>query len=157
MKKIPMTKLSFQSLENELKYLKSVERPSIINDIASARALGDLSENAEYHAAREKQGFIEARIGDLENKLSRAHVIDVSKLTGDFIKFGATVSIVDEITKIKRTYNIVGEDEADLKKNKLSLLAPMSRSLIGKKVGDFVEVNTPGGTKSYQIISLEYK
>ena len=157
MKKVPMTKFGFQNLGNELKYLKSVERPSVIDDIVSARALGDLSENAEYHAARERQCFIETRIGDLEDKLSRAHIIDVTKLSGDIIKFGATVTISNKLTKIKRTYKIVGEDESDLKRNRLSLLSPMSRALIGKRVGDVVDVDTPQGDRFYQILSIEYK
>ena len=157
MAKTPMTKSSFQILEKELKYLKSVERQSIINDIATARALGDLSENAEYHAAREKQAFVESRIGELENKLSGSHVIDVTKLSGKIVKFGATVSIIEEVTKVKKRYHIVGEDEADLSKNKLSFLSPISRSLIGRKVGDIIDVNGPGGVNYYEIVFLEYK
>lgn len=157
MNKIPMTHLGFKRLEYELKNLKSIERPSIINAIASARALGDLSENAEYQAAREKQGFIEGRIAELESKLSRANVIDVSKITGKTVKFGAIVSILDEKTNLETTYQIVGEDEADMKKKQLSLSAPLSRALIGKKVGEVVEFNSPGGCKSYKIISIVYK
>ncbi|XP_022778898.1 uncharacterized protein LOC111320502, partial [Stylophora pistillata] len=139
MEKVPMTQPGFQRLEAELKNLKSVERPAIIDAIAIARALGDLSENAEYHAAREKQGFIEGRIAELESKLSRADVIDVTKMSGDIIKFGATVTVADEETDAETTYQIVGADEADLKNNKLSLSAPMSRALIGKQIGDSVE------------------
>jgi len=157
MNKIPMTHLGFKRLECELKNLKSTERPNIINAIASARALGDLSENAEYQAAREKQGFIEGRIAELESKLSRANVIDVSKITGKTVKFGAIVSILDEKTNLETTYQIVGEDEADMKKKQLSLSAPLSRALIGKKVGEVVEFNSPGGCKSYKIISIVYK
>lgn len=157
MNKIPMTHLGFKRLECELKNLKSIKRPSIINAIASARALGDLSENAEYQAAREKQGFIEGRIAELENKLSRANVIDVSKITGKTVKFGAIVSILDEKINLETTYQIVGEDEADMKKKQLSLSAPLSRALIGKKVGEVVEFNSPGGCKSYKIISIIYK
>lgn len=152
-----MTQPGFQRLEAELKNLKSVERPAVIDAIATARALGDLSENAEYHAAREKQGFIEGRIADLGNKLSRADVFDVTKMSGDTVKFGATVTVADENTDAETTYQIVGADEADMKKNQLSLSAPLSRALIGKQVGDSVEVSTPGGTKSYEIISVVYK
>ena len=157
MEKVPMTQPGFQRLEAELKNLKSVERPAIIDAIATARALGDLSENAEYHAAREKQGFIEGRIAELESKLSRADVIDVTKMSGDIIKFGATVTVADEETDAETTYQIVGADEADLKNNKLSLSAPMSRALIGKQIGDSVEVKSPGGIKSYEVVTVKYK
>ena len=157
MEKVPMTQPGFQRLEAELKNLKSVERPAIIEAIATARALGDLSENAEYHAAREKQGFIEGRIAELESKLSRADGIDVTKMSGDIIKFGATVTVADEETDAETTYQIVGADEADLKSNKLSLSAPMSRALIGKQIGDSVEVRSPGGTKSYEVVTVQYK
>jgi transcription elongation factor GreA len=157
MEKVPMTQPGFQRLEAELKNLKSVERPAVIDAIATARALGDLSENAEYHAAREKQGFIEGRIAELESKLSRADVIDVTKMSRGIIKFGATVTVADEETDAETTYQIVGADEADLKNNKLSLSAPMSRALIGKQIGDSVEVRSPGGTKSYEVVTVEYK
>jgi transcription elongation factor GreA len=157
MVKIPMTQPGFQRLKEELKNLKTIDRPAVIYDLVTARALGDLSENAEYHAARERQGFIEGRISELENKLSRADVFDVSKMSGSVIKFGATVTILDEITNENMTYQIVGIDEANLKNHRLSFSSPMSQALIGKKIGDSIEVRSPGGVKIYDIVSISYK
>ena len=155
--KIPMTKDGFERLQEELKKLKSVERPHIIEAIAEAREHGDLKENAEYHAAREKQSFIEGRINELEAKLSRVDVIDPTTMSGDVIKFGATVKVIDDETEEEHTYQIVGEDEADFEKGRLSLTAPISRALIGKTAGDMVEVNTPKGKKDYEVLEVEYK
>jgi transcription elongation factor GreA len=157
MEKVPMTAKGFIRLEAELKQLKSVERPAVIKAIAEAREHGDLSENAEYHAAREKQGFIEGRVNDLEDKLSRAEVIDTATLSGSTVKFGATVRVVDEDSGEELTCQIVGEYEADIRSGLLSLTAPLSRALIGKKAGDGVEFATPKGTKAYEILSVEYK
>ena len=157
MDKIPMTLEGFSKLDAELKRLKTIERPEIIKQIAAARGHGDLSENAEYHAARERQGFIEGRLGELEDKLRRAEVIDVSQLSGRDVKFGAKVRLADEDTDEKITYQIVGEDEADSKSGKLSITAPLARALIGKRAGDSVEVVTPAGSKSYEIISVRFK
>jgi transcription elongation factor GreA len=157
MDKIPMTLEGFSKLDAELKRLKTIERPEIIKQIAAARGHGDLSENAEYHAARERQGFIEGRLAELEDKLRRAEVIDVSQLSGREVKFGAKVRLADEDTDDKITYQIVGEDEADIKQGKLSVTAPLARALIGKKAGDSVEVVTPAGSKSYEIISVRFK
>lgn len=141
----------------ELKHLKSVERPAIIQAIAEAREHGDLSENAEYHAARERQSFTEGRIAELEDKTSRAQVIDPSKLTGDEVKFGATVRLADCETDEDVSYRIVGESEADIAKGDLSLGSPLARAMIGKAVGETFEVTTPGGTRDYEIISVSYK
>lgn len=157
MQKIPMTATGFARMEEELRNLKSVERPAIIEAIAEARSHGDLSENAEYHAAREKQSFIEGRILDLEDKQSRAEVIDFSKMATDTVKFGATVTVVDEETDKEQTFQIVGEYEANTDNNMLSLTAPLPRALIGKSVGDSVEVPTPKGGKAYEILAIEYK
>ncbi len=157
MSKIPMTAEGFGRLEEELRHLKSVERPAIIRAIAEAREHGDLSENAEYHAARERQSFIEGRVMELEDKISRAEVIDVSKLTGKQVKFGATVTVIDEDTEEKAIYQIVGEDEADIKAKRLAITAPLARALVGKSVGDSVEVSTPGGSKSYEIAKVVFK
>lgn len=154
--KIPMTLAGFQRLEEELKHLKTVERHAVIKAIAEARAHGDLSENAEYHAAKERQGFIEGRITELEDKLSRAEVIDVKNINGSEIKFGATVKLIDDDTNEEVVYQIVGSDEFDIKKGLLSITAPLARALIGKKKGDSVEVNTPSGGKSYEITQVEY-
>ncbi|SDY17627.1 transcription elongation factor GreA [Citreimonas salinaria] len=156
MEKMPMTRAGFAALEAELKHLKSVERPSVIQAIAEARELGDLKENAEYHSAREKQGFIEGRIKELEGVLSLADVIDPTKLSGP-VKFGATVRVVDEDTDEEKTWQIVGEYEANIDKGKLNVKSPIARALIGKDEGDSVEVRTPGGEKSYEILSIEYK
>ena len=157
MQKIPMTAEGHKALDEELKHLKSVERPAVIAAISEAREHGDLSENAEYHAAKERQGWIEGRVQELEDKLARAQVIDTSKMSGDTVKFGATVTIVDEDTEAENTYRIVGDDEADVKAGKVSLSSPISRALINKEVGDVVEVNAPGGTKSYEILKVEWK
>lgn len=154
--RIPMTAEGFARLEVELKHLRQTERPDIIRAIAEAREHGDLSENAEYHAARERQSFIEGRIGELEEKIARAEVIDPSKLSGKTVKFGATVTVVDEDTDEKNTYQIVGEDEADVAKGKLAITAPISRALIGKTVGDSVEVRTPKGEKAYEIVKVRF-
>ncbi|MGB3277926.1 MAG: transcription elongation factor GreA [Pseudorhodobacter sp.] len=155
MEKIPMTRAGFTALDEELKLLKSVERPAVIRAIAEAREHGDLSENAEYHAAREKQSFIEGRVKEVEAILSLADVIDPSKFTGT-VKFGATVTLVDEDTDEERTYQIVGEPEADLEKGLLNIRSPLARALIGKDEGDSVEVNTPGGQRSYEVLSIKY-
>ena len=151
-----MTGEGYQALDDELKRLKSIERPSVIAAISEARSHGDLSENAEYHAAKERQGWIEGRIAEIEDKMARAQVIDVAKLSGAQIKFGATVSVVDEDTEESARYQIVGEHEADVKSGKISLSSPLSRAMIGKEVGDVVEVNTPGGVKAYEIVKLEW-
>ncbi|MEM1151572.1 MAG: transcription elongation factor GreA [Pseudomonadota bacterium] len=155
MEKIPMTRGGFDKLDAELKHLKSVERPAIITAIAEARELGDLKENAEYHSAREKQGFIEGRIKELEAIIGLAEVMDPTKLSGA-IKFGATVEIVDEDTDEEKTYQIVGEPEADIESGKLNIKSPLARALIGKEEGDSVEVRTPGGTRSYEILSIKF-
>ncbi|WP_093028493.1 transcription elongation factor GreA [Ruegeria marina] len=155
MEKIPMTPSGHAALEAELKQLKSVERPAIIQAIAEAREHGDLSENAEYHSAREKQSFIEGRIKELESVLSLADVIDPAKLSGS-IKFGARVTVVDEDTDEEKTWRIVGEHEANIENGLLNIKSPIARALIGKDEGDSVEVNTPGGLKSYEILSIEY-
>lgn len=152
-----MTAGGYDRLQEELKNLKSVERPAIIQAIAEARTHGDLSENAEYHAARERQSFIEGRIGELEDKISRAEVIDVSKLDGKMVKFGATVTIADEETDEESTYQIVGELEADIGAGLLSVTSPLARAIIGKTVGDQVEVATPRGTKDYEIVKVRFK
>ena len=157
MDKIPMTAEGYAKLDAELKKLRTVERPEIIKQIAAARGHGDLSENAEYHAARERQGFIEGRLAELEDKLRRAEVIDTSQLTGRDVKFGAKVRLADEDTDEKITYQIVGEDEANIKDGKLSVTAPLARALIGKRAGDSVEVVTPAGSKSYEILSVRFK
>ncbi len=155
MEKIPLTRAGFDKLDAELKHLKTVERPAIIQAIAEARALGDLSENAEYHSAKEKQSFIEGRIKELEGVLSLADVIDTTKLSGP-IKFGATVALVDEDTDEERTYQIVGEYEADIENGRLNIKSPLARALIGKTVGDSVEVRTPGGERAYEILKVSY-
>ncbi|SIQ16674.1 transcription elongation factor GreA [Paracoccus thiocyanatus] len=155
MEKIPMTRAGFDQLDEELRELRSVQRPAVIRAIAEAREHGDLSENAEYHAAREKQSFVEGRIKELEMILSRAEVIDPSRLNGS-IKFGATVTLLDEDTEEKRTYQIVGEAEADLERGLLNIRSPLARALIGKDEGDSVEVVTPGGGKSYEIMAIRY-
>jgi transcription elongation factor GreA len=157
MQKVPMTTEGFTRLEDELRHLKGVERPAVIRAIAEAREHGDISENAEYHAARERQSFIEGRLAELEDKISRAEVIDVSKLSGRQVKFGATVTVVDEDTDERAAYQIVGQDEADIKTKRLSITSPLARALIGKKVGDTVEVATPGGGKSYEIVKVQFK
>lgn len=155
MEKIPLTRAGFVALDEELKTLKSVERPAVIRAISEAREHGDLSENAEYHAAREKQSFIEGRIKEVESILGRADVIDPSKFSGS-VKFGATVTLVDEDTDEERTYHIVGEPEADIEKGKLNIRSPLARALIGKEEGDSVEVRTPGGDRSYEVLKIVY-
>jgi len=157
MDKLPMTPRGLERLQEELKNLKFVERPSVIRALEEARAHGDLSENAEYHAAKERQAFIEGRVAELEDKIARAEVIDVSKLSGTVVRFGATVTLVDEDTEDKSTYQIVGADEGDIAKGLLSISAPLARALIGKTKGDSVEVNTPGGSKAYEITRVVYK
>ena len=156
MEKIPLTRAGYTVLDKELKILKSEERPAVIRAIAEAREHGDLSENAEYHAAREKQSFIEGRVKELEAILSLADVIDPATLSGT-IKFGATIHLVDEDTDEEKTYQIVGEPEANIEKGLLNLRSPLARSLIGKEEGDSVEVKTPGGEKAYEILSITYK
>ncbi|MGY6550151.1 MAG: transcription elongation factor GreA [Roseinatronobacter sp.] len=155
MEKLPLTKAGQSLLDAELRKLKSEDRPAVIRAIAEAREHGDLSENAEYHAAREKQSFIEGRIKELESVLSRAEVIDPARLSGP-VKFGATVTMVDEDTDEERTYQIVGEPEADLEKGLLNLKSPLARALIGKEEGDTVEVRSPGGSRNYEILSIRY-
>jgi transcription elongation factor GreA len=156
MEKVPMTGEGYVVLDDELKRLKTQERPSVIAAIAEARAHGDLSENAEYHAAKERQGWIEGRIAEIEDKIARAQIIDVSKLSGNQIKFGATISVVDEDTEEKARYQIVGEHEADVRSGKVSIASPIARAMIGKEMGDVVEVNTPGGVKAYEIAKVEW-
>ncbi len=151
-----MTVVGYQTLDEELKRLKTIERPSVIAAIAEARSHGDLSENAEYHAAKERQGWIEGQIAEIEDKIARAQVIDVSKLSGKQIKFGATVSVIDEDTEDEARYQIVGEHEADVKSGRISVSSPLSRAMIGKEVGEVVEVNTPGGVKAYEITKVEW-
>jgi transcription elongation factor GreA len=151
-----MTAPGFVKLEEEIRNLKHVERPAVIRAIAEARAHGDLSENAEYHAAKERQGFIEGRILELEDMVARAQVIDPSKLTGNVVKFGATVTMVDEDTDKEVTYQIVGDLEAELKQKRISISSPLARALIGKAVGDTVEVAAPGGAKSYGILKVKF-
>jgi len=155
MEKIPLTTEGFKKLDAELKILKSERRPAVIRAIAEAREHGDLSENAEYHAAREEQSHIEGRVKELESIIGLANVIDVTKMSGR-IKFGATVELVNEDTDIEVTYQIVGEPEADIEANLLNLKSPLARALIGKEEGDSVEVHTPGGGKSYEILSIKY-
>jgi transcription elongation factor GreA len=157
MEKVPMTIEGYKTLEEELHRLKSVERPRIIQQISDAREHGDLSENAEYHAAKEAQGMNEAKVAELEDKVSRAEVIDVSKLSGDTVKFGATVTLEDEDSGEKVEYKIVGDAEANVRDGKVSISSPIARALIGKSKGDSAEVTTPKGSRSYEILKLEYK
>jgi len=157
MDKVPMTAAGFQRLQDELKHLKGSERPAVIRQIAEARDHGDLSENAEYHAARERQSFIEGQIAEIEDRISRAEVIDPAKLSGETIKFGATVTLVDEDTDEESTYQLVGEFEADINAGLLSITSPLARSLIGKQVGDNIEVTTPGGSKAYEILKVQFR
>jgi transcription elongation factor GreA len=156
MNKLPMTSDGYNRLVEEIKRLKTIERPAIIRAIAEARTHGDLSENAEYHAARERQSFIEGRLMELEDKVARAEVIDTSKLSGSVVKFGATVTLADEETDEEQTFVIVGEDEADVKGGKLSVASPLARALIGKGKGDSVEVSTPRGNKSYEVVTVAF-
>ena len=152
-----MTVEGFNHLQDELKRLKSTERPAIIRAIAEARTHGDISENAEYHAARERQSFIEGRLAELEDKIARAEVIDVSKLSGSVVKFGATVTLADEETDEEQTFQIVGQDEADISQGRLSVTSPLARALIGKTIGESVEVATPRGAKSYEVVKVRFK
>jgi transcription elongation factor GreA len=157
MDKIPMTAEGYAALESELKHCQQVERPRIIQQITDARTHGDLSENAEYHAAKEAQSINEGRIAELEDKLARADIIDVSKLSGDTITFGATVTLIDEDTDEKKVWQIVGEPEADAKKGKISVTSPLAKALIGKTKGASVEVNTPGGAKAYEVKKIDWR
>ena len=157
MDRFPVTIAGHAALEAEFQHRQQVERPRIVQAIAEARSHGDLSENAEYHSAKEAQSLNEGRVAELEDKLSRAEVIDVSKLSGETVKFGATVTLVDEDTEEKKVYQIVGESEADVKSGRVSITSPTARALIGKKVGDTVEVNTPGGGKSYEVLKVAFK
>ena len=152
-----MTADGYARLEEELKHLKGIARPEVIRAIAEAREHGDISENAEYHAARERQSFIEGRLAELEDKISRAEVIDPATLSGKQVKFGAHVTLIDEDTEEKSVYQIVGEDEADIKAKRLAITSPLARALVGKSVGDSVEVTTPGGSKSYEISQVAFK
>lgn len=156
MEKIPMTPAGLAQLEDELRHLKGTARHEVIKAIAEAREHGDLSENAEYHAARERQSFIEGRVMELEDIISRAQVIDVSVLSGDQVRFGATITLADEDTEDEVVYTIVGVHEASIKDGRLSVNAPLARALIGKSIGDSVEVSTPGGSKSYEVIDVKF-
>jgi transcription elongation factor GreA len=156
MEKVPITKTGYEALHAELKTMKDIERPQIIKAIAEAREHGDLSENAEYHSAKEKQSFIEGRIKELESLISRADVIDPAKMSGTTIRFGATVALIDEDTEEERTYQIVGESEADINNGRLNMRSPLARALISKEEGDSVEVTTPGGARSYEVLSVRY-
>lgn len=156
MDKIPITNIGFEKLEEELKILKSIERPSVIKAIAEAREHGDLSENAEYHAAKEKQSFIEGRIADLENKISRAEIIITKKLKSNKVIFGATVTLGEVGKKKQIVYQIVGTEEADVESGKISISSPLARALLGKKVDDTVEVYSPGGSKEYEVENIEF-
>jgi transcription elongation factor GreA len=156
MDKIPMTAEGYLTLENELKHRQQVERPRIIQQITDARTHGDLSENAEYHAAKERQSFIEGRVMELEDQIGRAEIIDVTKLSGTSVKFGATVTLVDEDTDEERKFQIVGDVESDAKRGRISLSSPIARALIGKSKGDTVEVAAPGGARSYEILKVEF-
>ncbi len=157
MDKIPMTAAGYSLLEQELKHCQQIERPRIIQQITDARSHGDLSENAEYHAAKEAQSHNEGRIAELEDKLARAEVIDVSKLSGDTIKFGATVTLIDEDTDEKKIWQIVGEPEADAKKGRISITSPLARALVGKTKGSNIEVVAPGGAKAYEVMKVEWR
>jgi transcription elongation factor GreA len=156
MERVPMTSTGLKILEDELNQLKNVDRHEIIKAIAEARAHGDLSENAEYHAAKEKQSFIEGRVMEIEDMIGRAEVIDVSKLSGTTVKFGATVTLVDEDTDEEKKYQIVGDHESDIKKGRISISSPIARALIGKSKGDNVEVAAPGGARSYEILKVQF-
>ena len=157
MDKIPMTADGLKQLEGELRVLKNDERPAVIRAIAEAREHGDLSENAEYHAARERQSFIEGRIAELEGIISHSEVIDIAALSGNIVKFGATVMIADEDTDEEITYRIVGQHEADIDKGQLSVTSPLAKALIGKTIGDMIEVRAPGGSKGYEIVDVRFK
>ena len=155
--KVPMTSGGFEKLKEELRWRQQEERPRIIEAISEARSHGDLSENAEYHAAKEAQSLNEGRIGELEDLIARAEVIDVTKLHGEKIKFGATVVLLDEDTEEEKSYQIVGDQEADVKEGRISISSPIARALIGKEVGDSIEVNAPGGARGYEVVRLEWK
>ena len=157
MERVPMTLEGYKSLEEELQRLKGVERPRIIAAISEARAHGDLSENAEYHAAKEQQGLNEARVAEIEDKINRAEVIDISQLSGDVIKFGATVTLNDEDSGEVSTYRIVGDNEANLRERKISISSPIARALIGKSKGDSVDVTTPKGVRSFEVVKVAWK
>lgn len=157
MDKIPMTAAGYTTLETELKQRQQVDRPRIIEQISEARSHGDLSENAEYHAAKEAQSLNEGRIAELEDKIARAEVIDVSKLSGDTIKFGATVTLIDEDTEKKQVWQIVGEPEADARNGRISIASPLARALVGKQKGAQVEVVTPGGARAYEVLKVEWR
>jgi transcription elongation factor GreA len=156
MEKVPMTQAGFDKLKEELRFRQQEERPRIILAISEARAHGDLSENAEYHAAKEAQSHNEGRVGELEDYTARAEIIDVAKLSGDKIKFGATVELIDEDTEEKKVYQIVGDQEADPKAGRISISSPIARALIGKSEGDTIEVNAPGGARSYEIVGFKF-
>ena len=156
MNKVPMTVKGHATLKEELRWRQQEERPRIIEAISEARAHGDLSENAEYHAAKESQSLNEGRIGELEDFIARAEVIDVSKLGGDTVKFGATVDLVDEDTEEEKSYQIVGDQEADVKQGRISISSPIARALIGKRVGDSIEVNAPGGSRAYEVLAVKF-
>jgi transcription elongation factor GreA len=156
MNKVPMTNEGFEALKEELRWRQQEERPRIIEAIAEARSHGDLSENAEYHAAKEQQSLNEGRVGELEDLVARAEVIDISKLSGDKIKFGATVALLDEDTEEEKTYKIVGDQEADVKAGRISISSPIARALIGKEVGYTIEVNEPGGARGYEIVKVQF-
>jgi transcription elongation factor GreA len=156
MEKVPMTAAGYNRLEDEIRRLKIVERPAVIQAITEARAHGDLSENAEYHAAKERQAWIEGQILELEDKFSRAEVIDIARLAGDTVKFGATVTLIDEDTEQKKTWQIVGDFEADVRSGKISISSPIARALIGKRKGDSVEVSAPGGARTYEIGRVQF-
>lgn len=153
---VPMTPAGFQAAQEELAHLKSVVRPQVVQDIAEARAHGDISENAEYDAAKERQAFVEARIRELEVKLSRAQIIDTTKLSGDKVMFGATVTVIDVETEAEQTWTIVGEDEANLKEHKLNVHSPLARALVGKNLGDLVEIQTPKGVRECEIVKVSF-
>ena len=155
--KVPMTANGYAKLEEELNYLKSTARPEVIQAIAEAREHGDLSENAEYHAARDRQSFIEGRVAEIEDMMARAEVIDVSKLSGDTVKFGATVTLADEDTDEETTYQIVGEVEAEVKNGRIAVTSPIARAIIGKQKGDSVEVETPKGSKYFEIVDVKFE
>ncbi|MFZ8896970.1 MAG: transcription elongation factor GreA [Alphaproteobacteria bacterium] len=157
MERFPMTPGGLKKLQEELKRLKSEERPAIIRAIAEARAHGDLSENAEYHAAKERQSFIEGRIAELEDKTSRAEVIDPSTMSGDTVRFGATVKVVDEETDAEKEYQIVGADEANIEEGRISVTSPIARAMIGKGIGDQIEVQAPSGARYYEILGVSYR
>ena len=155
--KVPMTLEGYESMQSELKQLKGTDRPAVIQAIAEARAHGDLSENAEYHAARERQSFIEGRIAELEDKISRVEIIDPSTLSGEKVMFGATVTLADCETDHEKVYQIVGELEADIDQNRISVKSPLARAMIGRNVGDMFEVQTPGGVKDYEVVAVAFK